>query len=132
MKILYILCLLLVLTQASVLNKRGTGVGISIVSSSDFCLYLPPTPGQSISATENDATAFCHTSRSYAKSFPRGFIRSAHYVRTSTLVQVTGRMNHTAYNIQTEDGGGQYDYKVSLFFYYSSVIVYSIIFIELI
>jgi len=94
--------------------KRGTGVDIAVNSDSDFCTYLPPHPGQSVSATENDADPFCTVARHDAECFPAGFIKSAHFYRTNTYVQVTGRINHTAYDILTEDGGGQYDNKVNL------------------
>lgn len=113
MKVLYILCLLFAVTQAASLNKPEGGVGISVVSSNEFCMYLPPGPGLSVSLTENDAVAFCQTPTSYAKVFPVGFIQSAHYVRTSSYAQVTGRMKSSLYDIQVEDGGGQYDHKVS-------------------
>ncbi|GAA5799381.1 hypothetical protein HPULCUR_004795 [Helicostylum pulchrum] len=111
MKVLYILCLLFAVTQAASLNKPEGGVGISVVSSNEFCMYLPPGPGLSVSLTENDAVAFCQTPTSYAKVFPVGFIQSAHYVRTSSYAQVTGRMKSSLYDIQVEDGGGQYDHK---------------------
>lgn len=94
--------------------KRGTGVDIAVNSDSDFCAYLPPHPGQSVSATENDADPFCTVAKHDAECFPTGFIKSAHFFRTNTYVQVTGRINHTVYDILTEDGGGQYDNKVTL------------------
>lgn len=93
--------------------KRGTGVDIAVNSNADFCTYLPPHPGQSISATENDADPFCTVAKHYADCFPSGFIKSAHFYQTNAYVQVTGRINHTVYDILTEDGGGQYDRKVS-------------------
>ncbi|KAI8645803.1 hypothetical protein BD408DRAFT_381462 [Parasitella parasitica] len=92
-------------------DKRGTGVDIGVNSSSDFCSYLPPHPGQSVSATENDADPFCTVAKKYAGYFPAGFIQSTHFLRTDRYVQVTGRINHTAYDILTNDGGGQYDNK---------------------
>lgn len=113
MKSVLFASLILVVAQALPLNKRGRGVDISVNSSQDFCSYLPPGLGQSISATENDASPFCTNSNNYANAFPSGFIQSAHFVRTPTFVQVTGRINHTVYDILVEDGGGQYDNKVS-------------------
>jgi hypothetical protein len=95
-------------------HKRGTGVNIAVNSDTDFCTYLPPHPGQSVSATENDANSFCTVAKSYASCFPAGYIQSAHFLRTDKYVQVTGRINHTSYDILTEDGGGQYDNKVRI------------------
>ncbi|KAI7876473.1 uncharacterized protein EV154DRAFT_65744 [Mucor mucedo] len=111
MKFILFASLLLVVVQAFPLNKRGTGASISVNSSQDFCSYLPPGPGKSVSATERDATPFCTNSTTYADAFPPGFIKSAHFLRTPTYVQVTGRINHTVYDILVEDGGGQYDVK---------------------
>lgn len=93
-------------------HKRGTGVNIAVNSDSDFCSYMPPHPGQSVSATENDAKSFCTAAKDYANLFPAGYIQSAHFLRTDRYVQITGRINHTSYDILTEDGGGQYDNKV--------------------
>lgn len=112
MKAVFIASLLLVVVQAFPLNKRGRGVDIRVNSSSDFCSYLPPSPGQSVSATENDASPFCTKATENAAAFPIGFIQSAHFLSTPTYVQVTGRINHTVYDILVEDGGGQYDNKV--------------------
>ncbi|CEP14999.1 hypothetical protein [Parasitella parasitica] len=98
-------------------DKRGTGVDIGVNSSSDFCSYLPPHPGQSVSATENDADPFCTAAKKYAECFPVGFIQSAHFLRTDRYVQVTGKINHTTYDILTNDGGGQYDNKVFIILY---------------
>lgn len=118
--------LLLVVAQAFPLNKRGTGASISVNSSQDFCSYLPPSPGKSVSATERDATPFCTNSTSYADAFPPGFIKSAHFLRTPTYVQVTGKINHTVYDILVEDGGGQYDVKVSYNNYIQFCLTYAI------
>lgn len=118
MKFAFFACLMFVavaaVVQALPYNKRGTGVEISVNSVADFCSYLPPGPGQSVSATENDAEPFCTTARDYASAFPPGFIVSAHFLRTETYSQITGRINHKVYNIQVEDGGGQYDNKVNI------------------
>ncbi|KAI8973487.1 hypothetical protein BDF20DRAFT_914922 [Mycotypha africana] len=93
-------------------QKRGTGVKFYVLSESDFCSYLPKEPGQLISESEDDATAFCTVSHDdQTETFPEGFIKSAHFYQTSSFVQVTGQIDHTAYDIQTGDGGGQYDQK---------------------
>lgn len=107
-----ILLLVVTAVQALPYNKRGTGVEISVNSEADFCSYLPPGPGQSVSETETNASPFCSTARDYASAFPPGFIVSAHFLRTETYCQITGRIDHTKYDIKTEDGGGQYDNKV--------------------
>lgn len=127
MKSVLFASLFLVVVQAFPLNKRGTGASISVNSSQDFCSYLPPGPGQSVSATEKNASPFCTNSTTYAEAFPPGFIRSAHFLRTPTYVQVTGRINHTVYDILVEDGGGQYDIKVRLSLFTQLSLLISII-----
>lgn len=37
------------------------------------------------------------------------FITTAHYLKTSTYVQITGFFDRTKYDLQETDGGGQYD-----------------------
>lgn len=114
MKFTLIASLFLVsVVQAVPLKKRGTGVEISVQSQDNFCSYLPPSPGRGVAETEDDGVPFCTTARDYAASFPEGFIRSAHFLSTPNYVQVTGKIDHTVYNIPTEDGGGQYDQKVN-------------------
>jgi hypothetical protein len=114
MKVIFIASLVLAaVVQALPLNKRGTGVNISVNSEADFCSYLPPAPGKSVSETETDGKPFCSTARDYADAFPPGFILSAHFASTPTYTQITGRIDHKVYDILTEDGGGQYDNKVN-------------------
>ncbi|RCI04045.1 hypothetical protein CU098_000119, partial [Rhizopus stolonifer] len=93
------------------LNKRGTGVHLDVQSESDFCSYLPPKQGQLVAATEEDASPFCTVAKDYAAAFPLGFIQSAHFLRTKDFFQVTGKIDHTKYNLISTDGGGQYDHK---------------------
>lgn len=41
--------------------------------------------------------------------FITGFITTAHYLKSSTYVQVTGFFDRTKYKLGANDGGGQYD-----------------------
>ncbi|KAG0166933.1 hypothetical protein DFQ28_003401 [Apophysomyces sp. BC1034] len=100
-------------TQALPLEKRGSGTAIHIKSAKEFCSYMPPRPGQDISQTENNAQPFCtNTNLAHgSKKFPGGFIKSAHFKKTSNYVQVTGRIDRSKYRLSSRDGGGQYDQK---------------------
>ncbi len=95
-------------TPASAVGSMRT---LAVNSASKFCSFLPPKPGQDIASSEESAIAFCTdpTLAPGAKKFPAGFIVSAHFVRTSTYVQVTGRIDRTKYKLKASDGGGQYD-----------------------
>lgn len=77
-----------------------------------FCSFLPPQPGGNIANSESDAVVFCNKPSSQAPNaniFPSGFIRSAHFARGQGFVQVTGRIDRSAYGLSSSDGGGQYD-----------------------
>jgi hypothetical protein len=42
-------------------------------------------------------------------TFCIGFITTAHYLKTSSYVQITGFFDRSKYNLGSNDGGGQYD-----------------------
>lgn len=107
-----LLLLAVVVVKALPLEKRGTGAAIEVESELNFCSYLPPGPGLSVSVTEKDGEPYCTTARDYAAAFPEGFIQSAHFASTPMYAQITGRIDHTVFDISTVDGGGQYDVKV--------------------
>ncbi|ORX99017.1 hypothetical protein K493DRAFT_299657 [Basidiobolus meristosporus CBS 931.73] len=84
----------------------------AIDNADSFCLFLPPEPGLTIGEHEDDAVVFCTKSNAAAPKanlLPQGFIRSAHFSQTNSYVQVTGKMNPSAYQLSTGDGGGQFD-----------------------
>jgi len=77
-----------------------------------FCSFLPPQPGGNIANSESDAVVFCNKPSANAPNanlFPPGFIKTAHFAKGPGYVQVTGRINRSAYNLSPDDGGGQYD-----------------------
>ncbi|KAI9307077.1 hypothetical protein BJ944DRAFT_198233 [Cunninghamella echinulata] len=84
---------------------------IMIQNESNFCLFLPPKPGQLIAPNEDNSIAFCLKANSApgAKLFPKNFITTAHYYKTDAYEQVTGFFNRDAYQLDPNDGGGQYD-----------------------
>ncbi|CEP18252.1 hypothetical protein [Parasitella parasitica] len=77
----------------------------------DFCLFLPPQPGLVVHENENNGIPFCTKANTVpnATQFPEGFITTAHYLRNSTFVQITGFFDRTKYDLGETDGGGQYD-----------------------
>ncbi|KAF9566181.1 hypothetical protein EC968_003834 [Mortierella alpina] len=102
---------ILSVTSAAPQVKGQTG---AIISQSDFCLFLPPMYGGNIAANEDRAVAFCTKPLATAPKagiLPRGFIKSAHFVKGKDYVQVTGRMDGKKYGLSKKDGGGQYDIK---------------------
>ncbi|KAG0737318.1 hypothetical protein G6F57_011805 [Rhizopus arrhizus] len=83
----------------------------TINSQKDFCIFLPPQPGLVVAVNENNGIPFCFNQDAVpnATVFPTDFITTAHYLKTSTYVQITGFFNRTKYDLQETDGGGQYD-----------------------
>jgi hypothetical protein len=105
----------LVLAFAATGFSEPTSKTVTIETESRFCLLLPPHPGGDISENEHRSISFCTSAvRSIpdAKYFPDGFIRSAHYRRREDrYVQITGRIDRDAYDLDEDDDGGQNDPK---------------------
>ncbi|KAI8973869.1 hypothetical protein BDB01DRAFT_807888 [Pilobolus umbonatus] len=82
-----------------------------IHSQSDFCLFLPPQPGLSVTQNRQNGVPFCLKEGTVpnAKQFPEGFITTAHYSQSAEYVQVTGFFNRNKYQLDSKDIGGQYD-----------------------
>ncbi|KAI9251549.1 hypothetical protein BY458DRAFT_523774 [Sporodiniella umbellata] len=89
--------------------SRYNSSNIRLSSDKSFCSFLPGTPGADIATTERQGKPFCTDSSLGGYTFPEGFIKSAHYVKTENYTQVTGTMNPSVYNMSTKDNGGQYD-----------------------
>ncbi|KAI7859084.1 hypothetical protein BDC45DRAFT_422261, partial [Circinella umbellata] len=92
-------------------NASTDSKQVIINSEDDFCLFLPPEPGLEVAPYETEGIPFCHSANEVpgAQQFSEGFITTAHYTKNSTYVQVTGYLDRTKYNLQANDGGGQYD-----------------------
>lgn len=83
----------------------------TIKSQEDFCIFLPPKPGLEVAVNENNGIPFCSNKNAVpnATEFPKGFITTAHYLKTSKYSQVTGFFDRSKYSLKESDGGGQYD-----------------------
>ncbi|KAI9489507.1 hypothetical protein BDB00DRAFT_884479 [Zychaea mexicana] len=110
--LIVLVSVLLALVHALPLERRAENINIKVTSSSQFCSYLPPSPGEEIAHAEGSAVPFCTSKQaSGTRQFPSGFITSAHFKSTSTYSQVTGRIDRTRYQLSSSDEGGQYDNK---------------------
>ncbi|KAG0737911.1 hypothetical protein G6F33_001831 [Rhizopus arrhizus] len=92
-------------------NNSGDHPLTTIKSQDNFCIFLPPKPGLEVAVNENNGIPFCSNKNAVPKAtvFPTGFITTAHYLKTSKYVQVTGFFDRSKYNLGESDGGGQYD-----------------------
>jgi hypothetical protein len=98
-------------TAAASHSTAPFGREISLTSGSEFCLFLPPHPGNDVATTESSGVLYCAKGTSEApgaKTFPSGFITTSHYLKSSTYVQVTGFLDRTKYSLKASDGGGKY------------------------
>jgi hypothetical protein len=111
MALFLVLCALfaMVCHALPVANKRAPKYQIHVNSNTAFCSFMPPHPGNDVGGTENNGIPFCTSSSLGGKTFPSGYIKSAHYTSTSNYQQVTGRIDRTKYSLKASDGGGQYD-----------------------
>ncbi|KAI9331400.1 hypothetical protein BD770DRAFT_449417 [Pilaira anomala] len=112
-------------TTAATPTSAPTGLTVQISSSKDFCLFLPPSPGNkvdnggkqdidAIANSEKFAVAFCtkpNINAPGAGLLPDGFITKATYQTNSAagFVQVRGSIDIAAYSLSPKDEGGQYD-----------------------
>ena len=96
----------------SLFNSALGQLTIGLDNQFNFCLMIPPNPGDNVGATEHLSVAGCYGLPSSVESYkplPTGFIQSAHYVSTPNYVQVTGLIDGSAYNMDPNDDGGQLD-----------------------
>jgi len=80
-----------------------------VESTSDFCLFLPPTPGGDVATTEDFGVLYCAKGSSTApgaKTFPSGFITTTHFAKSSSYIQITGFLDRTKYQLKSTDEGG--------------------------
>ncbi|OZJ03225.1 hypothetical protein BZG36_03446 [Bifiguratus adelaidae] len=94
-------------------QTQRSGITVAVKDASHFCSFLPPSSGGDIAGTESQGRVQC-TSSSLApgaKTFPSGFIKSAHFASNSQAgyVQITGLIDRTKYSLSSSDQGGQYD-----------------------
>lgn len=110
-----------IITTVSLLISTVTAKGqiAQVIDANNFCVFLPPSDSinRIIGDTEWNANAFClgnNPLATGAESLAQGFIRSAHFVKTETYVQVTGQMDYTKENLVGTDGGGQMDIRAPM------------------
>ncbi|ORX47020.1 hypothetical protein DM01DRAFT_1368439 [Hesseltinella vesiculosa] len=86
------------------------GYTIQIKSSTEFCSFMPPQPGDDVGATEDQGIPMCtDPSLGSSTTFPQGFIQNATYRSTATYTQIRATIDISAYQLSPNDGGGQYD-----------------------
>ena len=90
-------------------NQSSMCQNVFVNSLTDFCLWAPPEPGHTIGETEEEEVAWCTRKGYGTRLIPDGAIKNAHFLKTKSYVQVTGRGDFTNMNIQAGDDGGELD-----------------------
>ncbi|KAK4509610.1 Arf GTPase arf1 [Mucor velutinosus] len=97
------------IANSSAPSSSSSGYDIHLKSDTAFCSFMPPHPGDNVGATENNGIPFCTNATLGGQVFPQGFIKTAHFLNTTDYAQVTGTIDRAAYQLDPNDGGGQYD-----------------------
>ncbi|KAJ3095480.1 hypothetical protein HDU96_001156 [Phlyctochytrium bullatum] len=100
------------LPQSTTPRQLTPGKVVQIIDPTSFCLLLPAKPGITIGESEGSAVSKCtgNAGTLGAQRIPAGAVRSAHVVKTPSIIQVTGRIDLVgALQVNPRDGGGQYD-----------------------
>ncbi|KAG0379703.1 hypothetical protein BGX24_012063 [Mortierella sp. AD032] len=106
-----IIALVATLSTVSAAIPGKTG---ALISTTRYCIFLPPRFGDEVAATLHRARVYCNRhipSAPGARILPTGFIKSVHLTRNTAAgwVQITGRIDRRKYGLKSSDDGGQYD-----------------------
>lgn len=89
-------------------TTKGHCQNVYINSIKDFCLWAPHKRA-TIGDSEAKTIAYCTKSGYGTRLIPDGTISGAHFLKTPSYVQVTGRGDLTKINVAPRDEGGELD-----------------------
>lgn len=75
----------------------------------DFCLWSSPTPNGVIGDVEAKVVAYCTKAGHGTRLIPPGTLTAVQFIKTPGYIQVTGLLNQTNVDLQSNDGGGELD-----------------------
>ncbi|GAB1518071.1 hypothetical protein RhiTH_001129 [Rhizoctonia solani] len=75
----------------------------------DFCLWAPATPNSLIADTEAAEVAWCSKKGHGTRVIPGGALKGVQYLKTPDYVQITGFVDQSQINLQSDDAGGELD-----------------------
>lgn len=91
-------------------SMSGMGRQMQLNSATDFCILMPPDPTtQNLVDAEAVAVTYCVNPYNNTRPLPDGFIKTAHFRKTSDYVQISGTYNPAKMNLASNDCGGEYD-----------------------
>ncbi|KAK8850444.1 hypothetical protein IAR55_004362 [Kwoniella newhampshirensis] len=96
-------------TMGTPINQTSYSRLLSLNAIDDFCLFGPPTYGDTIGDTEGEQVAWCVQPRNDARVIPDGTFTSVHFVKTPLYWQIQGMGDLTKLNILANDEGGELD-----------------------
>ncbi|KAH9821938.1 hypothetical protein DFH28DRAFT_923398 [Melampsora americana] len=87
-------------------SMTGMGRQMQLNSATDFCILMPPDPTtQNLVDAEAVAVTYCVNPYNNTRPFPDGFIKTAHFRKTSDYVQISGTYNPAKMNLASNDCG---------------------------
>ncbi|TFK98552.1 hypothetical protein BDV98DRAFT_512086 [Pterulicium gracile] len=75
----------------------------------DFCIWAPPHPDSVIGDTEGEGVAWCTKPGHGGRLIPEGALTGLQFMKTPAYIQIVGFLDQTKVNIQSGDGGGEFD-----------------------
>ncbi|WWD20628.1 hypothetical protein CI109_105104 [Kwoniella shandongensis] len=96
-------------TMGTAINQTSYSRLLSLNAIDDFCLFGPPTYGDTIGDTEGEQVAWCVQPRNNARVIPDGTFTAVHFVKTPLYWQIQGLGDLTKLNILANDEGGELD-----------------------
>ncbi|KAF8957739.1 hypothetical protein BDZ97DRAFT_86893 [Flammula alnicola] len=75
----------------------------------DFCIWAPPTPGQTVGQIEGEMIAWCTKPGHGTRVMPAGTITGVQLTKTPDYIQVVGFMDQTKIDMVAGDSGGEMD-----------------------
>ena len=82
--------------------------------STDFCLWSPPNPDSAIADTEGEEVAWCAKKGYGTRIMEEGTITGAQLLKTDQYWMITGLINQTLLNMQSNDRSVALVYKCLL------------------
>ncbi|KAF9553480.1 hypothetical protein CPC08DRAFT_713723 [Agrocybe pediades] len=105
---------------------RGTQTGYNICNSTtenqdslcqtsffndatDFCLWAPSKPGETVADVEGEMVAWCSKPGHGTRLIPEGALTGLQFLKTPDYIQVVGFIDQTKINMASGDFGGEMD-----------------------
>ncbi|CAE6369767.1 unnamed protein product [Rhizoctonia solani] len=90
-------------------NQESNCQTAFVNSIDDFCVWAPATANALIADTEAAEVAWCSKKGHGTRVIPGGALKGVQFLKTPDYVQITGFIDQTQINLQSDDSGGELD-----------------------